>query len=153
MRLLKQGDTPEPGVWRSIDQKQIDKWREKVKRDLATKPKGSIMYEYDTGRTQGLTPADTTASGDAIFEMPKPMGIREPRDTINVLIKGTLDWVRGGNKDDLRQRVKLLQESGKFAHLSLDEAVSQIGALAEKMAKADAERVYAERGYGRPVQL
>ena len=120
MRLLKQGDTPEPGVWRSIDQKQIDEWREKVKRDLATKPKGSIMYEYDTGRTQGLTPADTTASGDAIFEMPKPMGIREPRDTIDVLIKGTLDWVRGGNKDDLRQRVKLLQESGKFAHLSLD---------------------------------
>ena len=51
MRLLKKGDAPEPGVWRPLDQKQINQWRKKVKRDLATKPKGSIMYEYDTGRT------------------------------------------------------------------------------------------------------
>jgi len=153
MRLLKRGDTPQPGVWRSVNQEEINAWRKKVKRDLATKPKGSIVYEYDTGRTQGLAPATTTASGDAIFEMPKPLGIRDPRDTIDVLIKGTLDWVRSGTQDDLRQRVKQLQKAGKFSHLSLDEAVSQIAALVEKMAKADAERVYAERGYGRPVQL
>ena len=153
MRLSKQDDTLEPGVWRSLNQEQIKQWRKKVKRDLATKPKGSIMYEYDTGRTQGLPPAVTTASGNAIFEMPKPLGIRDPRDTIDVLIKGTLDWVRSGTQDDLRQRVKMLQKAGKFSHLSLDEAVSQISVLVEKMARADAERVYAERGYGRPVQL
>ncbi len=151
---MKHKDTPQPGIWRSVNQTQIKDWRKKVRDDLATKPKGSIRYEFDTGRTQGLGEADTNLAGDAVMEQPKPLGIRDARDTVETLIQGTLDWVReAGSKDELRRRVAILQHSGKMSHMSLDEATSQMYNLAEKLAVADAERVYNERGLNRPVQI
>ena len=149
MRLLKHQNTPEPGRWHWITPKKAKAWRQKVSRNLATKPRGSVIYEYDTARTVGLERAPVNEAGQAVVEAaPARTDVRDPRETVQVLIEQYLEWVRSaGSKDVLRKRVELIQKSGKLTHLTVDEAVDQIHNLTEKLARADAERVYRQYGF------
>ena len=156
MRLLRhKGDDHAPGEWKPVNRAEIAAWREKVKHKLATAPRGSVSYQYDTGVRKDIEQADSARGDEATFSGPRsPSGIREARDTIDVLAAQTLEWVRSaGSKDVLRQRVAHLQRAGGMSHLSLDEAVDQVHALALKLAQMDAERVYNQDGHNRPVLI
>lgn len=168
MRIPKYADSPEPGMWVPMSASDVANWRkaafERVgggrARVFESRGGGVVRGKGGTLERDVIRVNETTSArhhGDqAELDVDQPTGIREARETVQILASDILAWVR--EKPELyEERVKHLvsraKAAGALAHLSDEDAARQVHELAQKLAEGDAERGYAEWGHNRPQVL
>lgn len=134
-------------TWRHVSQSDIDEWRKRVKDNLATKR--GTRYEYNTAHWQGLEKVEANQDGSATIQKPKTAtGIRQHRDTVEVAAESMISWVKE-DKNQFMHRVRILKQAGNFPDLTDEQAADRLWEICQKVAQADAKRVYKSGGYDR----
>lgn len=152
--LLKQKDVPEPGRWRLIRGDEAARWREAAREKLATRPRGSVVIEYDVGRHTSIEEAPTLNRETGIIERPKAEKPRAPMETIEVLSKMMLESILSGTEEQRLRRIQLLKaQTVGLDHLTDAEALDQVATLVDKLVRRDAERRYKEMGILNPAVI
>lgn len=167
MGSVKLGEAGERGLWVPVSPSDVSNWR---KATVDRVGKGGRVHrhrevtgmvvgrggEYEMQRFHTDQADPTRHEGNAaLVDRPDPIrGIREARDTVQILASDMLAWVREV-PELYEERVKHIvgraKAMGALGHLTDEEAAQQVHVLAQKLAVADAEKGYAKGGHNRAV--
>lgn len=131
-------------LWIPLSREEVRTWRKQLPRGWRRETTTEHRRIAEQARTHDGEQAELTVQ--------KPVKPREGRETVAIVARDILEWARA-NPDLMMERVRFLKQQGQMEHLTDDEAVAQLSALAEKLARSSAERVYSIQGYNTPVRL
>ena len=140
--LGERRSTPDD-LWVPVSREQVRDWRKNL-------PKG---WRRETDAVHRPMDERVEAQGDQVtLTSSRPTKPKEARDTVAEMARDIAAWARS-NPDRFMERVKFLKQQGQMDHLTDEQAANDLLALAEKLARDSARRVYEVQGYLNPVEI